>query len=471
MSRVGDELRELARSAFPMGVLIEIEDAETAAAKTKQLIEANTPALFDATFIANGIEAKCDILIVHHNKETDEKFVDLFEIKSGTKVKHRYVHDLALQAIVLAASGFQLKSAFLLHINPKYSHTEDNEYPPMELLRSANVTAKVEKQVPIVARRLKQLRLAIDKKNAPKLPMGTFCKAPFPCPHNARCQKDAPALPLFELPELTRQQEIEMQKDGIKEMMGVNDEREGLSFRQRRTLACMQQKERILEPFVGEELAGCAKPLHFVAIASVTEPLPQFNDQRPWQLTPYAWAVVTHHEDGKITSNEWACVDRSDPRAQFVKTLRRHTEIGGTILCWQSEMTRDLRALLDSVPGGKSDIRALLSIEHVNMMQLLEAGVFDPELLSYSNFQTVVGTVLNDHSGDKLKALDVNYQYEVLQKARAPRARSTTRNKISVEIQEALSWQAHRLMDLYNVFAVTSDETGAATEPNAAAPQ
>lgn len=471
MSRVGDELRQLARSAFPMGVLIESADAAEAAATTKRLIEANTPALFDATFIANGLEARCDILIVHNDKETDEKSVDLFEIKSGTKIKHRYIHDLALQANVLAASGFKLKSAFLLHVNPKYSHVAGQEYPPMELLRSANVTAKVEKQVPNVARRLKQLRLAIDDKNVLKLPMGTFCKTPFPCPHSVRCQKDAPILPLFELPELTRQQEIEMQKDGIKEIMGVNDKREGLSFRQRRTLACMQQQERILEPFIGKELAGCEKPLHFLAIASVTEPLPRFDNQRPWQLTPYAWAAITHHEDGKIASNSWVCVDRSDPRAQFVKTLRRHTETGGTILCWQSEMTKDLRSLIESVPDSKNDIRALLGLEYVNMMQLLEAGVFDPKLLSYSNFRTVVGTVLNDHSGDKLKALDANYQYEILQKARAPRARSTTRNKVSAETQEALSWQAHRLMDLYNVFAVTSDETNAASDSNVVAPE
>ncbi|MGK0201279.1 MAG: hypothetical protein ACI89X_000286 [Planctomycetota bacterium] len=458
MSRVGDEMRELARTAFPMGVVIDCDDATAAAKKTAELLADNTPVLFDATFVHNGLEAQCDILVVHHNKETNEKMVDLFEIKSGTKIKHRYVNDLALQAIVLEQCGLKLKSAYLLHINPKYSHVEGEEFPPMQLLRSADVTAKVEKQLPNVTRRLKHLRLAIHNDSVLELPMGTFCKNPFPCPHTARCQKDAPPLPLHQLPGLTRAQEIEMHKEGIEELMSVDGGREGLTFRQRRTLACMQQQERITESFVAEELFACERPLHFVSIAAVTEPLPRFHQQRPWQQTPYAWAAKTIHEDGRVESTSWASVDRSDPRAQFVKTLSRHIEIGGTMLCWRSEAIREMRTMLDSVPDGKTSVRALLGFEHVDMMQLLEAGVFDPKLLSYSDFRTVIGALLDDRSGDKLDSLDANYRYEALQKARTPRVRAATRDKISAEIQEALSWQSHRLADLFELFAPAGSE-------------
>lgn len=458
MSRIGDEMRELARTAFPMGVAVDGESATAAAEKTAELLADNIPLLFNATFVHDGLEAQCDILAVHHNKETNEKTVDLFEIKIGTKVKHRYVNDLALQAIVLEQCGLKLKSAYLLHINPGYAHVAGEDFPPMQLLRSANVTAKVQKQIPNVTRRLKQLRLTIANDSAPDLPMGTFCKSPFPCPHSVRCQKDSPPLPLHQLPDLTRAQEIEMQKDGIGELMGLDGEREGLTFRQRRTLTCMQQQERITESFVAEELHACERPLHFIAIAAVTEPLPRFDQQRPWQTTPYAWAAKTIHEDGREESTSWAMVDRSDPRAQFVKTLSRHTEIGGTMLCWRSETIRDMRTMLDSVPDGKSSVRALLGFEHVDMMQLLEAGVFDPELLSYSDFRTVISALLDDRSGDKLKALDANYRYEALQKARTPRVRAATREKISTDIQEALSWQAHRLADLFALFTPAGSE-------------
>lgn len=457
MSRVGDELRELARTAFPMGVVVDAEGAEAAAKQTAELLAKDTPVLFDAAFIANGVEAQCDILIVHHNKETNEKQVDLYEIKSGTKVKYRYINDLALQATVLEQCDLKLKSAYLLHLNPKYSHTEGEDFPPMQLLRSADVTAKVQKQVPNVVRRIKNLRLAISNESVLELPMGTFCKNPFPCPHVARCLKDAPELPLHQLPELTRQQEIEMHKEGIEELMSLDGTREGLTFRQRRALACMQSQERIIEPFLAEELYGCTMPLHFVAIAAVTEPLPRFHQQRPWQLAPYAWAVKTVYEDGRVENVSWAQVDRSDPRGPFIKSLTRHIEVGGTIMCWRSDAIRELRSMLDSVPDEKASVRMLLGFEHLDMMQLLEAGVFDPKLLTYSDFRGVVSTLLDDSSGDKLKALDANYRYEALQKARTPRVRSATREKISEEFQTALAWQAERLHDIFEKFAPAAD--------------
>lgn len=469
MSRVGDELRELARTAFPMGVAVAAEDPEAAAQQTTELLAKNTPVLFDATFVANGVVAQCDILIVHHNKETDEKLVDLFEIKSGTKVKHRYVNDLALQASVLEQCDLKMKCAYLLHINPKYSHKEGEEYPPMQLLRSADVTAKVQKQIPNVTRRVKQLRLALDNEGVLDLPMGTFCKSPFPCPHLARCTKDAPALPLHQLPELTRQQEIELHKEGIEEMSSLDDSREGLTFRQRRTLACMQKKERIVEPFLAEELYGCTLPLHFVAIAAITEPLPRFHQQRPWQLAPYAWAVKTIHADGKVETASWASVDRDDPRGPFIKSLTRHIEIGGTIMCWRSDAIRELRSMLDSVPDEKSSVRALLGFEHLDMMQLLDAGVFDPELLSYADFREVVAKLLGDKSGKDHKTLDANYRYEALQKARTPRTRAATREKIAAEIEGALAWQAEKLGEIFEMFAPAADRPAAETEDDDAA--
>jgi hypothetical protein len=70
MSRVGDELRELARTAFPMGVAVDCEGTAAAAEKTAELLADNKPLLFNATFVHNGLEAQCDILAVHHNKET-----------------------------------------------------------------------------------------------------------------------------------------------------------------------------------------------------------------------------------------------------------------------------------------------------------------------------------------------------------------------------------------------------------------
>ncbi len=462
MSRVGDELRALARTAFPMAVAVEAEDVATAVEQTAAALVEGAPVLFDAAFIADGVEARCDILVVHKDKR-----VDLFEIKSGTKVKHRYVNDLALQATVLAQNGYEMQRAYLLHVNPTYAHTAGEDYPPMQLMRSSDVTQKVQKQLQNVAKKLKLSRQTASRDAAPEVAMGMFCASPFACPHMAACAANAPALPLHRLPELTRAQESELTAAGFHQLGDLPLDREGLTFRQRRTLQCHERGERIIEDFVGEDLAECDRPLHFLSIASITDPLPRFDLQKPWQRTPYAWTVRTVHEDGRVETKSFAQLDKDDPRGAFVRSLARHLEMGGTAIVWGEDLMRELRGLLDSVPEEKGAVRTLLGQDLLDMRALFEAGVFDPALSRYADLSEVSALLLDDASGRDLEAASEDARFELVHKARAPRVRSTTRDKIAASVTETLVWQAERMSELYDQFC---GDPSAAAAP-AAEPQ
>ncbi len=448
MSAAGDQLRLLARTAFPKGVAIEATDADAAAAETRKHIAAGLPVLFGATFVAEGVEARCDILVLHKDNACD-----LFEIKSGTKVKHRYVNDMALQAHVLEASGFKMRAAYLLHVNPKYVHKEGTDFPAMQLLRSGDITAKVQKQLEPVRRRLQQYRQTLADDAVQQLPMGTFCTTPFPCPHLLRCGKEAPALPLRLLPELTRQFELELHKEGVEDLPGLDQKREGLTFRQRRTLACVQQDAPIVEPFVRDELRQCTKPLHFVAIASVTDPLPRFEGQRPWRRIPYAFAAHTVHADGRLETATFCHVERTDPRPEFVAALTKQLEVGGTIVVWNDNALSELRSLLDDLPAAKASVRALVGHPHLDLMQLFESSVFHPKAISHTDLRVSVAALLNDASGSDLAVFGEEAIVAALQAATAPRVRSAKKEKITADILAGLSWNSERVMQLFNAFA------------------
>ena len=460
MSEIGAQLRTLARSAFPKGVVVEGKDVAAAAADTKAKIAAGAPVLFDAAFVAEGVEVRCDVLVVHR-----DGLCDLFEIKSGTKVKHRYVNDLALQAYVLAASGLTMRAAYLLHVNPKYVHKEGADYPAMQLLRSSDVTAKVQKQLDPTRRRLQHCRSALADAAVLQLPMGTFCTAPFPCPHLARCSKEAPALPLRELPELTRAQELALHKEGIETMTDLDPAREGLTFRQRRTLACIKQDAPLVEPFVRDELRQCKKPLHFLALVSVTESLPRFDGQRPWRHMPYAWACTTVHDGGRVEQGSFVHADKTDPRPGFVESLTRHLEVGGSIVVWDDEALEELHALLDDLPAHKAHVRAIVGLPHLDLMQLLDAGVFHPRVRTHADLRASAAVLLDDASGKDLAPWGEDAFFGELQKAQAPRVRSTTRSKIGADLLATMQWSVERLKAL---FAKHAEEEPAPAKPKAA---
>jgi hypothetical protein len=452
MSEVGQQLLVLARSVFPKGVLVEGKTIAKAAEATQEQLAAGAQVLFGAAFIADGVEVQSDILVVHKDGQ-----LDVYEIKSGTKIKHRYVFDLALQVHAVEASGRTVRAAFLLHVNPKYAHKEGADYPPMQLLRSADVTTKVRKQLEQVRVRLPHFRRAINDENVLQLPMGTYCTTPFQCPHLARCTKEGPALPLRELPELTRAQELAMHQEGIEELTAIDSQRPGLTFKQRRTLASIEQKTLLVEPFVREELRQCNQPLHFLSIATLTEPLPRFEGQHPWRQVPYAWAVNTLHKDGRVETASFSHADRTDPRTDFATTLAKHLEIGGTIMCWNDDNLESLRALLEDLPNAKAAVRTIVGRQHVAMMKLFDAGVFHPQLRTHTDLEATVAALQNDTSGADLAIRNEDQLREAIDKATAPRSRSTTKDKIAADMKAWVGWCSDRLLQLYRKFAEVED--------------
>jgi hypothetical protein len=304
-----------------------------------------------------------------------------------------------------------------------------------------------------VARRLAQFRQHLADDGVLQLPMGTFCTMPFACPHLGRCSAEAPAHPLRELPELTRPQEMELHKEGIEDLTALAQDRPGLTFRQRRTLACLAENKPLLEPFVREELRACAKPLHFLAIATVTEVLPRFDNQRPWRQMPYAWSTHTVHADGRLETATFAHVDRTDPRPGFAQSLAKQLEVGGTVVVWNDKPLEELRSLLEDLPTAKAAARALVGHPHLDLMQLLESGLFHPQLRTYADLRASVGVLLGDASGKDLAVFTEDDLVATLQKAQTPRARSTTKDKLAADVIAGLTWASERLMRLYNTWA------------------
>lgn len=465
LAQVGVTLLELARSVFPKGTSIAGDSKSDAAAETRKQLEAGAPVLFDATFEADGVEVVCDILVRHKDGA-----IDLYEIKSGTKITQRYLNDLALQAHVVTASGFTLRAAFLLHQNPKFEHKEGADYPPMQLLRSADVTAKVKKQVPHVAARLAGFRKVCASETMPEQPMGTYCTSPTPCPHFDECGKTAPEKPAYELPELSRQQEAMFQAEGIREITEIDPKREGLTFVQRRTIESIRKGEPIIEDFVRDELRHCAFPMHFLSLAAIVDALPRFDGQRPWRRTPYAWAVNTLFEDGRVETATFTHVERSDPRFDVMTALGKRVEGGGTVVCWNAESIESLRALLEDLPSAKIAVRAIIGRALVDMMQLFDAGVFHPELRGHVDFAATVAALLGDGGGHDLPVKNEDELRELLEKAWTPRVRSTTRQKIGKQIEESLAWRSERMLALFRKFAEFEVEPARAGNKPAAGP-
>ena len=116
----GRQVGELARRRYPGGVLIDLpHTARTErVAATKDALGQGSPAVFEATFIAQDTFVAIDVL----QQEGDG--YRLIEVKSSNSQKDEHIPDVAVQAYIAAACGADISSAGVMHLNPEFRHPD-----------------------------------------------------------------------------------------------------------------------------------------------------------------------------------------------------------------------------------------------------------------------------------------------------------------------------------------------------------
>jgi len=115
----GNEVEAFARNLWPGGVLVAL-GGEEGCREAERLMSSSVPAIFQATFAADGFIAKCDVLV-----PSPAGTWNIFEIK-GTNSKKEgnedrdHISDLTFQALVLERAGVKVGRTFIVHLDKKY---------------------------------------------------------------------------------------------------------------------------------------------------------------------------------------------------------------------------------------------------------------------------------------------------------------------------------------------------------------
>src|SRR5256712_5734863 len=131
----GAQVGALARERFPGGVLIDLPHTavDERVKRTRQLIDDGTPAIFEASFLADNTFVAVDIL------RPDGKGFHLTEVKAANSQEEKHLPDVAVQLHVLKESGIPVAGADVMHLN------RECHFPDLDnLFQRTDVTAAVE---------------------------------------------------------------------------------------------------------------------------------------------------------------------------------------------------------------------------------------------------------------------------------------------------------------------------------------
>jgi len=98
----GLEIHQRARCIFPQGIYIDERNIETAAERTAQLINSNTPVIYEASFIVDNFRTKADIL------KREKSGWHLFEIKSSLNTTQDLIDDITYTSMVVRRAGLNV---------------------------------------------------------------------------------------------------------------------------------------------------------------------------------------------------------------------------------------------------------------------------------------------------------------------------------------------------------------------------
>ncbi len=346
----GTRVGELARTYVPGGTLVDApwESFEARLAATREALASDTPAIYEAAFLADDVFVAVDIL------ERAPGGWRLVEVKSSTTVKEQHVPDAAVQVHVLRKAGLAVTGADVMVLNRACT------FPDLsDLFRREDVTRQVEALLPDVPG-LVRAQIGMLRGALPVVPAGPHCHEPYECPFLARCW---PPLPEHHVSTLYYMRRA---ADGF-EARGwhtIHDLPDGLALntqadRQRRAV---QSGRLLVEGDLAGSLACFEGPLAFLDFETVMPAIPAWDGCHPYDQVPAQFSCHLERADGSLDHHAWVADGPADPRPEMARRVIEACRGARTVVAYNMAFEKGcLERMAQAVPALAGALRDVIA--------------------------------------------------------------------------------------------------------------
>jgi hypothetical protein len=298
-------------------------------ARTRELVDAGTPNVCEATFAHDGNLCMVDILRV----EPDG--VHIVEVKSSTHIHDIYYHDMAYQTWVLTQCGFAVKSISLMHLNSHY--VREGELDLTQLFTVVDCTDDVLAMLDGVDKAIPRLKEYASRADEPEHALGAHCKKPYECGYKAWCWRHVPKPSVFDLNRIRMQKALGYYADGIQ--TPADAARAGIKLNRRQSVQAQAElrglDEIIDKAAVRTFLDTLHFPLYFLDFETFQPAIPPFDGVSPYQQIPTQYSLhILREPDGELEHREFLAQAGCDPRRAVAEHLVADIPAGACTLAY-----------------------------------------------------------------------------------------------------------------------------------------
>lgn len=340
----GQEIGRKAWSLFANGAVVLTADFDEAVEMTALLMrDAQTHAIFEATFSIDGYAAKADVLV------RDGAGWRLLEVKSSlhddTKAKPEHIDDLAYTAMVLTHAGVTLVSASLVRLSKDWRLGDSDE----SLFRTRDCS-------PEVFKRMGELDVAWSTTSA--MTLGAQRPAPRAIYQCRECQyfettclgkgvEDS----VFDIPRLGEKKFSELAAAGALTISAL-PERFALTAPQLRVVQCARAGEPVIDgPTIQALLGQVTWPAFYLDFETVMTALPLWPRIAPYEPVVTQFSIHVCGALGDVPEHrEYLADSTRDCRQELAEQLLLLLEGNGSIIVYSSFEKTILNGLAKRFP-------------------------------------------------------------------------------------------------------------------------
>lgn len=302
--------------------------------KTQELLKNKPNIITEASFNYDKNFCSVDIL------KNDIDGVEIYEVKSSTKVHDIYIDDVSYQYYVLTSLGYNVKKACLVHINSEYVREKDlelNKLLKIEDITEIAISKKEEIQLNI--KEFNKFMEEHNEENEPDIDISPKCKNPYLCDFWKYCTRNLPKPNIFDVSILgNKAQKIKFEKYYEGKVSFEDLQYENFSDR---ALEQINFELYNLEPKIDKEaikniLKSLKYPLYFIDYESYQTAIPEVIGTKPYQQLPFQYSLHIIKEEGApIEHKEFlAEIDDKDFIRHFAESMIKDIPENGSVIIY-----------------------------------------------------------------------------------------------------------------------------------------
>ena len=331
----GHKVGELAKGLFGDYEDIPFDKTITPMIKqTEELMLKKPNVITEASFDYDHNFCSVDVL------KNDVDGVEIYEVKSSTKVKDIYLDDAAYQYYVLSNLGYNVKKVCIVYVNNEYVKgelpVEDELDQYFNIEDVTDIALSKQDEIQSNIDEINRFMEQYGEDNEPPTCLELKCFNPYDCDFWQYCTQDLPKPNVFDVAGMWKSKKFEKYNEGKVSFEDLLYEDLNPKYIEQVDFEVNDKEPKINKAAIARTLNSLEYPLYFIDYETYNQPIPEVEGTKPYQQLPFQYSLHVIEEEGApIEHKEFlAEVDDEDFIRTFAESMISNLPEDGSVIVY-----------------------------------------------------------------------------------------------------------------------------------------